>query len=239
MTSPNSNDSQNRSRNAAPTDPIQEPLYQVTAAAIHTAQAIADKMYQVIEQGTETIGMVVMPIAENPLVKFATKVPGISWLMAALGQVNVDEVERQVAVLRQTYPLESDHQLAQRIITETTWKAAGIGLATNFIPPLALALFAVDLGAIAALQAEMIYRIAAIYGFPPHDSTRRGEVLAIWGLSTTGSGILKTGLSIVELLPGIGMAVGIGSDAALLYSLGFLASRFYETKQKSASFPTP
>ena len=198
-------------------------------------QAVADKLYQLIEQSTETVGKIVTPIAENPLIKFATKVPGISWLMAALGQVDVEKVQREVDELRRSYPLESAEQLAQRVIVETAWRAAGIGLVTNFIPPLALMLFAVDLGAIAALQAGMIYRIAAIYGFPPHEQTRRGELLAIWGLSAGGSGVLKMGLGLVELLPGIGAAVGITSDAALLYGLGYLATRFYETKQQSVA----
>ena len=198
-------------------------------------QAVADRLYHLIEQSTETVGKIVTPIAENPLIKFATKVPGISWLMAALGQVDVEKVQREVDELRRTYPLESAEQLVQRVIVETAWRAAGIGLVTNFIPPLALMLFAVDLGAIAALQAGMIYRIAAIYGFPPHEQTRRGELLAIWGLSAGGSGILKAGLGLVELLPGIGAAVGITSDAALLYGLGYLATRFYETKQSAAA----
>jgi uncharacterized protein (DUF697 family) len=223
MTSPDSNGS--------PPDPFHE----ATAAAFKTAQAVADKLHLVVEQGTETIGAVVTPIAENPLIQFATKVPGISWLMAALGQVNVDKVQHDVEQLRLEHPLETADQLAQRVIVEATWKAAGIGLATNFIPPLALVLFAIDLGAIAALQAEMIYRIAAIYGFSPKEPTRRGEVLAIWGLSMGGSGALKTGLSFVELLPGIGAAVGITSDAALLSGLGYLAFRFYQNKQRLAS----
>ncbi|HEY9638875.1 MAG TPA: EcsC family protein [Coleofasciculaceae cyanobacterium] len=212
-----------------------DPIHQATAAAMKAVQAVADKLHQVVEQGTETVGAVVTPIAENPLIQFATKVPGISWLMAALGQVNMEKVQREVAQLRQSYPLETAEQLAQRVIAETAWKAAGIGLVTNFIPPLALTLFALDLGAIAALQAEMIYRIAAIYGFSPQEPARRGEVLAIWGLSMGGSGILKTGLSFVELLPGVGAVVGITSDAALLSSLGYLASRFYQNKQRSAS----
>jgi uncharacterized protein (DUF697 family) len=198
-------------------------------------QDLANQLYRFIEQSTETMGAIATPIANNPLVKFATKLPGINWFMAALGQVDVDQVDRAVAELRQKYPLENNDQLAQRVIAESALRAAGIGLVTNFVPPLALLLFAVDLGAIAALQAEMIYRIAAIYGFPPHEPTRRGEVLTIWGLSIGGSGVVKTGLGLVELLPGIGAVVGITSDAALLSSLGYLASRFYETKQKSGS----
>jgi uncharacterized protein (DUF697 family) len=198
-------------------------------------QELADKLYRFIEQSTETMGAIATPIAQNPLVKFATKIPGINWFMAALGQVDVELVDRAVADLRRNYPLESNEQLAQRVITESAWRAAGIGLVTNFAPPLALLLFAVDLGAIAALQAEMIYRIAAIYGFPPHEPTRRGEVLTIWGLSIGGSGVVKTGLGLFELIPGIGTAVGITSDAALLSGLGYLASRFYQTKQKAVA----
>jgi uncharacterized protein (DUF697 family) len=196
-----------------------------------TDQSLGFQLYNLIEQSTETVGAIVTPIATNPLVKAATKIPGLSWLMAAVGQVDIDVVEREVVKLRQTYPLESSEQLAQRIIADAALKAAGIGLATNFIPPLALMLFAIDLGAIAALQAEMVYRIAAVYGFPPTESARRGEVMAIWGLSMGSSGVLKTGMSFVELLPIIGAIVGTTGDAALLSGLGYLACRFYETKK--------
>ncbi|HEY9626583.1 MAG TPA: EcsC family protein [Coleofasciculaceae cyanobacterium] len=222
--------------------PTQDPddfqnnsMSEAMASALKAAQAVADTLHQIVEQGTETLGAVVTPIAENPLVRQATRVPGLSWLMAALGQVNVEKVQLQVEELRQKYPLETAQQLAERVISETAWKAAGVGLVTNFAPPLALFLAAVDVGAVAALQADMIYRIAAIYGFPVHDPARRGEVLALWGASVGGSGVLKTGLSFVELIPGLGMAVGITSDAGLLYGLGWVALRFYEAKQRSGS----
>jgi len=210
-------------------------IHAAIATAMKAAQAAADMLHHSVEWGTETLGALVTPIAENPWVQQATRVPGLSWVMAALGQVNVDKVQLQVEELRQRYPLDTTEQLAQLVITETAWKAAGVGLVTNFAPPLAFLLTAVDVGAIAALQAEMIYRIAAIYGFSLHDATRRGEVLAIWGASAGGAGILKTGLSFVEVLPGIGAAVGITSDAGLLYGLGQVALRFYEKKQSSGS----
>ena len=190
-------------------------------------------LHKFVAGGTETVGKVVTPIATNPFIKFATKVPGVSWLMAAMGQVDVEAVQRDVAALRLEYPLDRDDELAQRVINNTAWKAAGIGLATNFVPPLALMLFAVDLGAVAALQAEMIYRIAAIYGFSSVDPTRRGEVLALWGLSMGSSEAVKMGLSIVELVPVIGAAVGSTSNAVILYSLGAVACRFYEAKRRS------
>lgn len=213
-----------------------------------TSQTIADMMknvltsagdqlgtvlYEFVEQGTEKIGHVITPIANHPFIKFATKVPGVSWLMAALGQVNVEIVQQEVESLRRTYPQDSIEALAQRVIADSARKAAAIGLATNFVPPLALMLLAVDFGAIAALQAEMIYRIAAIYDFSPTEPARRGEVLAIWGLSAGSSGVMKAGLSVVELVPVLGAIVGSASDAAMLYGLGQVACRFYEAKQRA------
>ncbi|AFY94135.1 EcsC family protein [Chamaesiphon minutus] len=201
--------------------------------AADLSESVGTVLYQFVDRGTETIGKAIAPIADNPAIKWATKVPGINWFMAALGQVNVEIVQQEVDTLRQQYPLDTPDRLAQRVIADTAWKAAGIGLVTNIIPPVALMLFAADLGAISALQAEMIYRIAIIYGFSPTDVARRGEVLAIWSLSTGSSGALKMGLSFVELLPGIGAVVGSAGDATLLYTLGHLACRFYEAKQKA------
>jgi uncharacterized protein (DUF697 family) len=155
--------------------------------------------------------------------------------MAALGQVNSEKVEREVAELRQNYPLETSAQLSQRVITDIAFKAAGAGLITNIVPPFAVSLLALDIAAVTALQAEMVYRIAAIYGFSLHDPTRRGEVLALWGLSMGGSGVLKTGLSLVEIIPIVGAGVGVVSNAALLYSLGQVAIQFYEAKQTGDS----
>jgi uncharacterized protein (DUF697 family) len=195
-------------------------------------EAIGPQLYQLVERSTVTIGKVVTPIANNPLVRFATKVPVISWLFAALGQVNVTSVQNDVEKLRQRYPLDSTDQLAHRIMAETAWKAAGVGLLTNALPPMALMLFAVDIGAIAALQAKMIYRIATLYGFSPTDPTRQGEVLTLWGLSTGSSSFVKSGLSIVEIIPGLGALVGVTSDAALLYTMGYFACRFYEEKRR-------
>jgi uncharacterized protein (DUF697 family) len=213
---------------------LSQPLVkQMADVSEAIATHISPGIFAVVEQGTETVGKIVAPIADNPAVKYATKMPGISWLMAALGQVDVDRVERDIAELRQQFPLETPEQLANRVITDSALQAARVGLLTNIAPPVALMLLAVDLTAIAALQAKMIYKIATIYGLSPQDAARRGEVLTIWGLSTGGSSVLKTGLSVVEIIPFLGTAVGITSNAILLYSLGRIACLFYEEKRKS------
>lgn len=205
----------------------------ITGHTIAMGKTVGPATQQFVEQGTETVGRIATPIAENPLVKFAAKVPGINWLLAALGHVDVEKAQSDVEKLRQEYPLETPEQLAHRIMVDSALKAGGVGLLTNFIPPVALTLFGIELAAITALQAEMIYRIAAAYGFPLNDSTRRGEILAIFALSVGGSGVLKSGLNFVELLPLVGAGVGASSNAALLYSLGYIACRFYEAKRNS------
>jgi len=217
----------------AATQALQIAAEDMTSNTTAVGKEVGSQAHRLVEQGTETMGKIVTPIAENPLIKYATKVPGINVLLAALGQVDVEKAEAEVEQLRRDYPLETAEQIAHRIIVDTSVKAGSIGLLTNFIPPLALALFAVDITAITALQAEMVYRIAAAYGFSLKDPTRRGEVLAIFGLSVGGSGVLKAGLSVVELLPVIGAFVGASSNATLLYSLGYAACRFYEAKRHS------
>ena len=213
-------------------DSLQSTAENVTTTTTAVGETVGSAAVRFVEQGTENVGKIVTPIAENPVVKFAAKVPGINWLTTALGQVDAQKAQNEVDKLRQEYPLESSEQLAHRIIVDTSLKGGGIGLLTNFVPPIALTLFAVDVAAVTALQAEMIYRIAAAYGFSLKDPTRRGEVLAIFGLSVGGSGVLKVGLGFIELLPVIGAVVGASNNAALLYSLGSVACRFYEAKRK-------
>ncbi len=215
-----------------------EQMNELLAIAASTAgNAVLPVVHEVVERGTETVGNIVTPIAEHPITQFATRVPGLNWFMAALGQVNVEKVEQDVAELRQKYPTESATELAQRIIADTAFKAAGAGLITNIVPPLAISLLAIDIAAVTALQAAMVYRIASVYGFSVSEPTRRGEVLALWGLSIGGSGALKTGLSLFEAIPLIGTGIGVASNAALLYSLGYVAQQFYEAKLNANRTP--
>ncbi|MGF1568195.1 MAG: EcsC family protein [Nodosilinea sp.] len=215
----------------AVTQVMQAVVAVLDEATASTGNALVSAWQPILEPLTKSVGQVVGPITNLPFIQYATVLPGVKWLLAALGQVNVETVRSEVDDLRQQYPLETKRALAQRVMAETAVKAASVGLVTNFLPPMAFALALVDIGAVTALQASMIYRIAAIYGYSPEDSDRRGEVLAIWLLSSTSSGLLKSGLSFVELVPGLGTAVGVATDATLIYTVGYLACRYYETKR--------
>ncbi|MGB3297808.1 MAG: hypothetical protein WBA76_06025 [Phormidesmis sp.] len=195
-------------------------------------EVAADSAHSAIEQATESVGNTLEPIAENPAVDYVAKVPGLRWLTSALGRVDKDKAKADVVQLKAKYPAEASEEIAHRIIVDTTIKAGAIGLATNIIPPVALGLFAVDLAAIATLQSEMLYRIAGAYDFEATDPARKGEALTVFTLSLGASTAAKAGLSMVELVPILGAAVGASSNAGILYSFGIAASEFYKKKRQ-------
>jgi hypothetical protein len=124
---------------------VQSTTENVTNTTAAIGETVGPLALRLVEHGTETVGKIVTPIAENPIVKYGAKVPGLSWLLTALGQVDIEQAQKDVEKLRQEYPLETAEQIAHRIIVDATLKAGGIGLLTNFVPPLALTLFAVDI----------------------------------------------------------------------------------------------
>ena len=184
---------------------------------------------KVLEKSTVSTGETLEWIASNPILKSADNIIGLDWLMTFLGRVNTAEVKANVAQMRSQYPDETPSQIAQRLIVAKTWQGGRVGLLTNIVPPIAALFLGIELIATTKLQTEMVYEIAAAYGLDLDEPTRRGEAMAIFGLSL-GADVLKTGLTIVEIIPGIGAVVGASTSAAMLYVLGQTACRFYEAK---------
>jgi uncharacterized protein (DUF697 family) len=188
---------------------------------------------KILEKTTISTGQTLDWIAANPVIQAADKIIGMDWLMTFLGKVNIAKVQNTVEEVRSQYPQETSHQIAQRLIIQKTWSGGRLGLITNIIPPIAALFLGIELIATTKLQTEMVYEIAAAYNLDLNESARRGEVLAIFALSL-GADVLKTGLSVVEIIPGIGAVVGASTNAALLYVLGQTACRFYQGKVENA-----
>ncbi|MFM2312563.1 MAG: hypothetical protein RLZZ04_1839 [Cyanobacteriota bacterium] len=193
----------------------------------------AAETQKILEKTTISTGQTLDAIAANPVIQAADKIIGIDWLMTFLGKVNTAKVQSVVEEMRSQYPQETPHQIAQRLIIQKTWSGGRLGLITNIIPPIAALFLGIELIATTKLQTEMVYEIAAAYNLDLNESARRGEVLAIFALSL-GADVLKTGLSVVEIIPGIGAVVGASTNAAMLYVLGQTACRFYQGKIANA-----
>jgi uncharacterized protein (DUF697 family) len=190
-----------------------------------------------LEKTTVSTGKTLEWIASNPILKSADKIIGLDWLMTFLGKVDLTKVQANAEEMRSQYPQETSNQIAHRLIVQKAWEGGRLGLLTNIIPPIAALFLGVELIATAKLQTEMVYEIAAAYGLDLNEPARRGEVLAIFGLSL-GADVIKTGLTIVEIIPGIGAVVGASTNAAMLYVLGQTACRFYEAKIDRAAIST-
>ena len=193
---------------------------------------ITTQTQELLEQTTKSTGRTLEWIADNPLLKAADNIIGLDWIMTFLGKVDTAKIQQTVTEMRSQHPEETAAQIAHRLIVEKTWDGGRLGLLTNIIPPIAALFLGVELIATTKLQTEMVYEIAAAYGLDLDEPARRGEVLAIFGLSL-GADVLKTGLTVVEIVPGIGAMVGASTNAALLYVLGQTACRFYEGKTSS------
>ena len=190
---------------------------------------LTSQAQEILEKTTVSTGETLEWIASNPILKSADNIIGLDWLMTFLGKVDTSQVRANVAKIRSQYPDETPSQIAQRLIVEKTWKGGRVGLLTNIVPPIAALFLGIELIATTKLQTEMVYEIAAAYNLNLDEPARRGEVMAIFGLSL-GADVLKTGLTIVEIIPGIGAVVGASTNAAILYVLGQTACRFYEAK---------
>jgi uncharacterized protein (DUF697 family) len=162
----------------------------------------------------------------------------VDWLVRLIDQVDLVKAETVVRRLQQQYPNEQPSEIAHRLMVDKALLAGGTGFASSLVPGAAVALLAVDFTATLLLQAEMVYQIACAYGLDLQDPVRKGEILAIFGLSLGSSQILnmgvnyaaKAGLSVLQNVPVAGAVIGASTNAVMLYALGYGACRFYEAK---------
>ncbi|MEH1779305.1 MAG: EcsC family protein [Nostoc sp.] len=213
----------------------------ILGTAVLVGEATAKETHKFIEQTTQTSGKFVNRLSENWLIRKLSGVLNLNWLIGAASVVDLEKAEAAVNKLKQKYPNESPSQIAHRIMVEKATQAATVGLATSILPGIAVALLAIDLTATTKLQSEMLYQIASVYGLDLKDPARKGEVLAIFGLALGGERLLKAaGLGLLRNVPLAGAVIGASSNATMIYSLGYAACRFYETKlDESTSLTSP
>lgn len=217
---------------------ISNSLYHAGKSAVDTMAWAGNTVSSVALQATDGVGYLFEVVTNSSQLKELTKTLKVDWLIQVIDKVDVVKAETEVRELQAKYPNEKPAEIAHRIIVTKAMYAGGSGLASSLLPGFAAAMFTVDLAANMLLQAEMVYQIACAYGLNIQDSARKGEVLAIFGLSLGGSQVLKSGsqyalkagLGFLRNIPAAGAAIGASTNALMLYSLGYGACRFYEAK---------
>lgn len=176
-----------------------------------------------------------LPLLRNPVVRRLAGVLKLDWLMGMSDRVDTSKAIAAVKEMQQKHPDESPNQIAHRLMVRKAMQAGSSGFVTSLLPGFATALLALDLAATTALQTELVYEIAAAYGLDLNDPERKGEILGIFGLALGGSNALKAGLGFLRNVPFAGAMIGASTNATVLYSVGYAASRFYEAKLQAAS----
>jgi uncharacterized protein (DUF697 family) len=197
----------------------------VTGAIAGAAGAVGSAALQ----ATDGVGHVLHMISDSPQLQELTQALQVDKFIYLIDKVDIVKAETQVKKLQQKYPNEKPGEIAHRVMMEKALYVGGSGFASSLVPGFAAAMFAVDLAATMAVQAEMVYQIACAYGLALHEPARKGEVLAIFGAALGANSALKAGLGFARNIPFAGAAIGASGNAAMLYALGY-ACRFYEAK---------
>lgn len=218
-------------------NPLDENRMMTTLSEIR--KQASQKTLKWIQDGTQSAGTVMTYVGNLPFVRPFAGALRLDWLVGISNNVDLATAEADVKALYDRHPNETPGQIAHRVIIRKSLQAGGIGLVSSLLPGLALPFLAVDVAATTALQTEMVYQIASAYGMDLSEPERKGEVLGIFGLALGGRNALKAGMGFLRNLPIAGAAIGAGTNATMLYSLGYAACRFYEAKLKTdANQPT-
>ncbi|HEY9695946.1 MAG TPA: hypothetical protein V6D10_01555 [Trichocoleus sp.] len=198
----------------------------ITSTAVNVAGAVGGAAMQ----ATDSAGYILDVISNSPQLQEVTKALQVDKFICLIDTVDVVKAETHVRRLQQKYPNEKPGDISHRVMSEKALYVGSSGFASSLMPGFAAAMFAVDLAATMALQAEMIYQIACAYGLSLREPARKGEVLAIFGMALGGNSAVKAGLGLARNIPFAGAVIGASGNAALLYGLGYAACRFYEAK---------
>ncbi|MDY7015956.1 MAG: restriction endonuclease, partial [Cyanobacteriota bacterium] len=224
----------------------------MTQSAIQASQSVSntsDKIVQSVARASQTIGSTTMQlpkglgsavnlIHQSSALQKLTKNLKVDWLVRAIDAIDIAKADAEVRALQQAYPDRKANEIAHQFMLEKALLAAGMGLTSSLVPGTALALAGVDFAATTALAAELIYQIAAAYGMDLQSSDRKGEALAIFGLSLGGRLAIEAGLGLVSNVPFAGALINASASAAMIYTLGYGACRFYEAHLNASEIDT-
>lgn len=208
-------------------------------AVVGTVTGVAGSVGNAALQATDGVGNVLQMLSDSPLLRDLTKTLQVDKFIHLIDKVDIVKAEAHVKKLQRKYPKDKPNDIAHRVMMEKALYVGGSGFASSVVPGFATAMFAVDLAATMALQAEMVYQIACAYGLDLHESARKGEVLAIFGIALGGNYAIKAGLGLARNIPFAGAVIGASGNAAMLYALGYAACQFYEAKLNPFASTSP
>ena len=220
-----------------------------------TRETVDERAMPLLVGLTERAGNLTESITNHSPLRRVAKAFNLEQWLDVSSHVDLEKAARVVANLKAEFPVESNRQIARRLITQKALYAGGVGLSTS-LPGLAIPMLALDMAATSLLQAELVLQIAAVYGLDLDDPARKGEMLAVFGCVVGGGKaskaglelfrnsplaakglsaiskvpVEKIGLGVLRNVPLMGAAIGATANAAMIYALGNAACSFYEKR---------
>lgn len=142
-------------------------------------------------QATNGAGYMLDVVNQSPQLETLTKALKVDWLLKIIDQVDIIKAETQVKQLQKKYPHEQPGEIAHRLIVEKALYVGGTGFASSLVPGFAAPMFAVDLVATTAIQAELGYQIACAYGLNPNEPARKVKLRHCLGRHSVAERLLR------------------------------------------------
>lgn len=201
---------------------------EVTKSALQQGKAVhqeaRDSIGNKLEKDRESISK---KLEENQVAKEAS-------VKAFIDKINIAEVENKVDELWEKFPYETPEKIAQRLLLQQIIRVSKNSAVTTVVPGKIAETVGIDYVAIALMEKEIIFQIAATYGFDVWHPNRKKEAFAMIDrvLRSTRSGRIVVSLS--QMVPLAGQFMNVGTDAFLVYVIGNTARKFYEAMSQEA-----
>ncbi len=152
--------------------------------------------------------------------------------------VDFEKARNEVSELHKKYPYYTRDKIANILIKETVFKVAGISYIEDLAPwdrqdEIKNAISCVancDLKTITQECAEMVFKIAGIYGFELKDPMRQFEALAAFGIAWLGKRAINAGIGRLEVGFFNEINIRAVSHALMIFTVGKAARVFYKAK---------
>jgi ribosomal protein S2 len=152
--------------------------------------------------------------------------------------VDFEKARNEVSELHKKYPNYTRDKIANILIKETVFKVAGISYIEDLAPwdsqdEIKNAISCVancNLKTITQECAEMVFKIAGIYGFDLKDPMRQFEALAAFGIAWLGKRAINAGIGRLEVGFFNEINIRAVSHALMIFTVGNAARVFYKAK---------
>lgn len=196
-------------------DVAQSAIERGKTAQQETRQFFGDKL----EQNQESLKK---KLDENQTAKEAAA-------RAHIEQIDLDAVDKFITRLLTKFPNATPEQMTQRLLRRQLLRVSRTSAVMSVVPSKMAESVGVDYVEIALIQAEIIFQIAAAYGFELQTPESKDEAFAITDRVLRANRLARIGLSATQMIPVAGGFISAGTDTYLVYQIGNMAQQFYKS----------